>query len=153
MTAVVLLAATSCSKENVLHDEGSNMASLGVLREPYRISIDSAYAYHGDSLYRSIAEEYYSSNTVKADSSLQKASSAKKMSIGVNSMTPEDEAFFSKKHTVTSTEATIYHGRNYIYPGAINNRPVILSGSAEENFLFIPYNNFKPVLYYGFKKP
>lgn len=41
------------------------------------------------------------------------------MSVGINGMTPEDEAFFSKKHTVTSTEATIYHGRNYIYPGAI----------------------------------
>src|SRR5690606_5469558 len=119
LAAVLLTVVTSCSKDSVLQGEGSNIASLGVLRTPFRISIDSAYAYHGDSLYRSMAKEYYNSSTVDDDSPIQKASSSKKMSVGVNSMTPEDESFFSKKHTVTSTEAMIYHGRNYIYPGAI----------------------------------
>lgn len=95
LTAAVLLLATSCSKQSILLDERSNIASLGALRAPYRILIDSAYAYHGDSLYRAMAKEYYSSNTVKDDGSIQRASSKKKMSVGINGMTPEDEAFFS----------------------------------------------------------
>lgn len=111
------------------------------LRSTYKISINSSYAYLGDSLYKSMAKEYYSPSNLKSGNSGLKASSGKRASVGTQSMTPEDEAFFSKKHTVTSTEAVIYHGRNYIYPGAIIEGNTI----SKANYLPVYVQNRNPI--------
>ncbi|KIO76314.1 hypothetical protein TH53_15820, partial [Pedobacter lusitanus] len=132
---LLLLITVSCRKEN-LPSNTSNEALLKTGRTPYRIKIDSSYAYYGDSLYKSMAFDYFSRS---ASHNNQAAKSGKKTI--TNGMTPEDEAFFSKKHLVKSTEALLYQGKNYIFPGAV------LDGNSisKQNYLPIFLPTRKPI--------
>lgn len=77
------------------------------------IAIDSSYTYYGDSLYNSMLLEYNTRLKTKA-------------------LSPEDDAFFNKVHTVTSTEASLLYGKNYIYPGAV------LEGNSIHDQKYVP---------------
>ncbi|KIO74763.1 hypothetical protein TH53_24570, partial [Pedobacter lusitanus] len=132
---IVPVLLYSCRKENPPAN-ASNEALLKTGRTPYRIKIDSSYAYYGDSLYKSMALDYFS----RPGGHNNQVAKPGKTTI-TNGMTPEDEAFFSKKHLVKSTEALLYQGKNYIFPGAV------LDGNSisKQNYLPIFLPTRKPI--------
>lgn len=115
--ALIFFIIASCNKDNLsIHTENSLVPNASV-RKPYQIKIDSSYAYQGDSLYKVMAREYSSRSESSVKNNQSNALFVKKATIA--GMTPEDEAFFSKRHTVKSTEAMLYQGKKFIFPGAI----------------------------------
>lgn len=115
--ALVFLTIASCNKDNLIPQTGDRLVLNASMRKPYQIIIDSSYAYQGDSLYRIMAREYANRPDQNLKNQIGIAKLSKKAKIA--GMTPEDEAFFSKRHTVKSTEAMLYQGKNFIFPGAI----------------------------------
>lgn len=91
----------SCTNEFTEKQIEAN-TSLGLMKFENKITIDSAYTYQGDSLYMLWLKEYNDASPTKT-----------------RSLSPEDDAFFNKKHIVKSTEASILYGKTYLYPGAI----------------------------------
>nr|WP_315402506.1 thiol-activated cytolysin family protein [uncultured Sphingobacterium sp.] len=137
-TLLLLGLFVSCKKDILSSKIGDrSLSSLGITKV-YRINIDSSYAYQGDSLYKSMAREYHTKPTNEVKIKRSKAKGGQKSNVG---MTPEDDAFFSKKHTVKSTEAMLYQGRNFIFPGAV------LEGNSisKQNYSPIFPPNRKPI--------
>lgn len=56
--ALVFLTIASCNKDNLIPQNGDRLLLNAGMRKPYRIKIDSSYAYQRDSLYRIMAREY-----------------------------------------------------------------------------------------------
>lgn len=96
-TLFLLLILSSCGKHNFL-EENLTQKTIGSLRAPYKISIDSSYAYHGDSLYRVMAREYYSDSSKSASIKTQRKTHKSNVAAAIQkqNMTPEDEASFKK---------------------------------------------------------
>lgn len=96
---LILILSISCEDRNEVKDS-LTMPKLSIYKQV--ISIDSTYTYPGDSLYQYWVKMYNAGLSNKT-----------------RSLSPEDEAFFSKTYVVKSTESTLLYGKNYIFPGAI----------------------------------
>lgn len=120
---LVLIAGYSCENISEEVEEHLTLHNLQVYKNT--ITIDSMYTYPEDSLYKSWAVIY----NAKMDKGKTRA------------LSPEDEAFFSKKYAVKSTESILLYGKNYIYPGAI------LEGNSITDQKYVPVfiNNRNPI--------
>lgn len=113
-----------CSCSDFVESDGEQDDAAYQPRFTTKVSIDSAYTYPSDSLYKTWASSYRSQieNRTKA-------------------LSPEDDAFFSKKYKVKSTEATLLYGKNYIYPGAILEANSIV----DQKYVPVFVNNRNPI--------
>jgi len=121
MMCVFIISITSCQNDSFVQVKKQFSANLQHFKN--LIMIDSCYSYIGDSLYKSIVIKY---NNRERSSRV---------------LSPEDDAFFSKKYTTTSTEMTLLYGKNYIYPGAVLEGNSIL----DQKFTPIFLSNRNPI--------
>lgn len=114
--ALAVLLLCSCTNELVENNPKRNN-SMSLVKYENIIGIDSTYTYPGDSLYNLWLTSY---------------NNREKDALTTKSLSPEDDAFFNKKHIVKSTEAMLLYGRQYIYPGSI------LEGNSISDQKYVP---------------